>query len=56
MVKAFKNNMSPGVPKGKGFSPKAPGMVAAKAPSQGTTQPMKPHTLMGCLGKTKMPK
>ena len=56
MTKAFKNNMSPGVPKVKGFSPKAPGMVAAKAPSQGASPPMKPHTLMGSMNKSKMPK
>jgi hypothetical protein len=56
MSKAFKNNMSTGVPKMKGFSPKSPGMVAAKAPSQGMVPPMKPHTLMGSMNKSKLPR
>ena len=33
MAKAFKNNMSPGVPKMKGFSPKAPRTVAPMVPN-----------------------
>lgn len=56
MSKAFKNNTSPGVPKMKGFSPKSPGMVASKAPSQGVIPPMKPHNLMGCMNKSKIPR
>ena len=56
MTKAFKSNDKPGVPKMKGFSPKAPGMVAAKAPSQGAQPPFKPPTLMGMKGKSHSPK
>ncbi len=55
MTKAFKNNMSPGVPKMKGFTPKAPRTVApmvAKAPAP----PATPHTLMGELHKKHLPK
>lgn len=55
MSKAFKNNMSPGVPKMKGFSPKTPGVVAAM-PSKQPMPSMKPHTLAGSMGKTKMPR
>ena len=55
MTKAFKNNMSPGVPKVKGFSPKAPGVVAAM-PAKQPMPPMKPHTVAGMMNKKHLPK
>lgn len=55
MSKAFKNNMSPGVPKMKGFSPKAPGVVAAM-PSKQPMPPLKPRTVAGMMNKTKFSK
>lgn len=54
MSKAFKNNMSPGVPKMKGFSPKASSAGAPKPAAPAAMPSMKPHTLAGSMGKTKM--
>jgi hypothetical protein len=53
--KAFKNNMSPGVPKMKGFSPKAPRTVAPMVPKAAAPAPT-PHTLMGVQNKKHLPK
>ena len=55
MTKAFKNNMSPGVPKMKGFSPKAPRTVAPMVPKAAAPAPT-PHTLMGVQNKKHLPK
>lgn len=56
MSKAFKNNMKPGVPKVAGFKPPTPGVVAAKPAAPAAMPNMKPHTLAGSMGKTKMPR
>ena len=55
MTKAFKNNANPGVPKMKGFTPKAPGVVAAM-PAKKPMPPMKPHTVSGMMNKTQFNK
>lgn len=55
MTKAFKNNMSPGVPKIKGFTPKSPGVVAPMVAKMAAPK-MTPHTIKDDLGKKHLPK